>query len=293
MGKRHVDILINEGEIRELLYIILRLFGLRAGYFCQTADGSWKAVMNKSDFYCEYCMIARRRFAERCERSNNDFLIKAKEQMSPLWYQCYNGLHEMYLPLTIDGHDAGFLHLGQVRTDKDFDAVARECGLNEHPDIDALRASYQAMPVMERSKLEMIAKLVTVFAENIVRNRLVDLTNADPAYFLERYIDMYACSGASIRGAARFIGKSTSYVTHMFRTLHRMPFRDYLTRVRIDRAREYLLSNSIEEAALRAGFKNRYHFTRVFTKTTGSSPAAYQKRERSRETDKKKPPAVR
>lgn len=35
--------------------------------------------------------------------------------------------------------------------------------------------------------------------------------------------------------------------------------------------------NSIDEVAFKTGFANRYHFTRIFTKTTGLSPAKYRK----------------
>jgi len=68
----------------------------------------------------------------------------------------------------------------------------------------------------------------------------------------------------------------------MFRSLHKKPFREYLTDVRVAKAKEFLISDTIEEAAKRTGFKNRYHFTRVFTKAAGCSPAAYQKRERTK-----------
>ncbi|MBI4977708.1 MAG: PocR ligand-binding domain-containing protein [Spirochaetes bacterium] len=272
-------ILVNEKEIRELLDLVLHLFGIRAGYFYNapgTPQPHWEMIVNRRDNYCEYCLAVRKNFSIRCDRSNDDFLEKAKREGKPLWYQCYNGLYEMYLPLNIDGYDAGFIHLGQVRTEKSFDTVISECGLSGHPDLPAITRLYNAMPVIEQSKLPLIGKLISVFAENIVRNRVIALQHTDPVALLEKYINDNAASGASIAGAAKYVGKSVSYVTHMFSRKFKMPFRDYLARRRIESAQELLTTMSIEDTAKKSGFKNRYHFTRVFRKVAGISPAQYR-----------------
>ena len=39
-------------------------------------------------------------------------------------------------------------------------------------------------------------------------------------------------------------------------------------------------TESIDQIADRLGFANRYHFTRMFTKRMGTSPAAYRKQAR-------------
>lgn len=53
----------------------------------------------------------------------------------------------------------------------------------------------------------------------------------------------------------------------------------FVQKKRIDTACVLLhhTDNSIEEVAGNTGFANRYHFTRIFTKTTGLSPAKYRK----------------
>ena len=53
----------------------------------------------------------------------------------------------------------------------------------------------------------------------------------------------------------------------------------YLTSLRIEKA-AFLLENSylaIDEISLTTGFKDRFHFSRIFKNRTGTAPGAYRK----------------
>ena len=78
-------------------------------------------------------------------------------------------------------------------------------------------------------------------------------------------------------GAAAYIGRSTSFVTHQFKQYYRCTFLEYVWKRRIEKAKSYLASKTIAETARLSGFKNRYHFSRLFKQVTGISPAQYQK----------------
>ncbi|MBN8215833.1 MAG: PocR ligand-binding domain-containing protein [Spirochaetes bacterium] len=278
MEKAGAEISVNEKEIRELLSIIDTLFGIQAGYFhLSETNKRWTVILNRTQPYGPYCQLVRKRHAGRCESSNDDFLEKAKALGKPLWYQCYNGLFELYLPLRLGARDAGFLHLAQVRSEKPFVTVARECGLHENPDLEDLRKIYEGLPVVEAKKREMIARLITVFAEQIVAKRLVEWREADPSKLLEYYVEEHLDKDPSIEGAARYVGKSASWVTHTFKKKYARSFRDHLGARRIERARAHLAVKSIAETATLCGFKNRYHFTRVFTRLAGMTPMLFQR----------------
>ena len=64
---------------------------------------------------------------ERCIACDQEMFKKAKNSNSPLLYRCFNGLYEMFLPLYIENILVGYLHFGQVRSEEDFDLIAKEC----------------------------------------------------------------------------------------------------------------------------------------------------------------------
>lgn len=58
-----------------------------------------------------------------------------------------------------------------------------------------------------------------------------------------------------------------------------MTFGDYLTKVRIDKAKELLLSTplNVTEIAFEVGFNNSNYFSSLFKKTVGVAATTYRK----------------
>lgn len=77
---------------------------------------------------------------------------------------------------------------------------------------------------------------------------------------------------------------SKSYVAKLFATHARTSFNDYLTKLRMNKAKELLsLSNkSVEEISFLTGFSSANYFGLVFKRETGLSPLAYRKLEVSK-----------
>lgn len=100
------------------------------------------------------------------------------------------------------------------------------------------------------------------------------LTRQAVAFLCEHY------AGDLDRGrVAKHLGVTAGYLTRVFhRELGLTPW-DYLTRLRIVRAKELLAhaSLSIAEVAGRVGYNDPAYFTRVFLKETGHSPRAFRK----------------
>jgi AraC-like DNA-binding protein len=79
---------------------------------------------------------------------------------------------------------------------------------------------------------------------------------------------------------ARFAGIDKAYLCRLFRS-HGYPSPySYLVRKKITKAAEWLAVEGcrVQETALRAGFSDPYHFSRVFKREMGQSPRAFARR---------------
>ncbi|GEM_PF-2653161 len=81
---------------------------------------------------------------------------------------------------------------------------------------------------------------------------------------------------------ARHARCSASTLNRVFREhLHRS-ITQYVLQRRVQRVAEYIIATeaSLEEIAERCGFGNRYYLTRIFSRETGNSPAAFRAKNR-------------
>ena len=89
----------------------------------------------------------------------------------------------------------------------------------------------------------------------------------------QRYWDHF-----SLAELGRQVGMSKYRLSHRFREVLGVTFRDYLLRVRLERAKALLVSGevSITEVAQNVGFGDLARFDKVFKRYTGMSPSAYR-----------------
>jgi two-component system response regulator YesN len=82
----------------------------------------------------------------------------------------------------------------------------------------------------------------------------------------------------SLRAVAEAVGLSPSYFSAAFKREMKENFSDYLTKVRIRRAKELLCCTTklIYEIAYDVGFRDYRYFSQIFKKQTGQTPRQFQ-----------------
>jgi YesN/AraC family two-component response regulator len=87
----------------------------------------------------------------------------------------------------------------------------------------------------------------------------------------------------SLNGVASAVGMSKFWLSHRFRDAMGITFRDYLTQVRLERAKALLATGdaSITEVAQMVGFGDLPRFDKLFKRYTGLTPSAYRIQHRS------------
>ncbi len=81
----------------------------------------------------------------------------------------------------------------------------------------------------------------------------------------------------SYKELCRVSGLEYAYFSELFKKTFKMPPVKFVTKMRIDYAKELLVTNrrSVSEIAEMCGFSNTYYFSNVFKKQTGFSPSQY------------------
>lgn len=127
------------------------------------------------------------------------------------------------------------------------------------------------MQIKEAAKAHLfyIIKLLAEWRTNGVRALLVRA---------KEYIDNSYDKSISLEEVAAKIGISSFYLSKLFKDKYQVTFIDYLTNIRLQKAKELLLDGTIplKEIALTIGYKDPNYFSRVFKKEVGMSPREYR-----------------
>ena len=88
----------------------------------------------------------------------------------------------------------------------------------------------------------------------------------------------FAQDDISLKRVAAAVGLSPTYFSSLFKKAVGTNFVDYLTRVRIERAKELLCCTSLQvsEIADQVGFRDYRYFSQIFKKYTGYTPREFQ-----------------
>ncbi len=220
--------------------------------------------------------------------------LQVQEQLSeratlePQTISCPIGMCDTAVPVRLGDKVIGFLQTGQLfrkkPTQSQFERAAKlvaEWGVDE--DIETLRDAYFGTRVVSNRQHESVVKLLSIFAQHLsmLSNQVVvQHENAEPPVITraKEYIHEHQTEELSLGQVAKAVNTSTFYFCKMFKKVTGINFTDYLSRVRIEKAKNLLLNPNlrVSEIAFEVGFQSLTHFNRVFKKILGQSPTEYR-----------------
>lgn len=97
-------------------------------------------------------------------------------------------------------------------------------------------------------------------------------------YEVISYINENYNKDISIKSLAESVFLTPTYLCHLFKDETEKTINQYVTEVRIDKAKELLRNSNymVYEIASKVGYSNSNYFARVFRKFTGESPSDYR-----------------
>ena len=122
-----------------------------------------------------------------------------------------------------------------------------------------------------------LCKLQQIIFTELVENREKDASR--PIREAKQYIKQNYKNNITLEEVAEYVGFSASYFSVFFKKETGEGFAKYLTRVRMEEAKELLRETGLPVAEIceRVGYSDRKHFTYTFHKMTGVNPAQYRK----------------
>lgn len=129
-------------------------------------------------------------------------------------------------------------------------------------------------------KEERLFELINTAIENVRSMQKTDSIVHSQKDVIKDYIDRNYKKDISAKDVAGILGYSDVYFSKVFKQLFDDNFINYLTKVRIDRAKVLLkdVSFNIKEIGKSVGYADSNYFTKVFKRSIGISPSEYRNR---------------
>lgn len=233
------------------------------------------ALMSRQSKTCSNCLQVQQSLVDAAEAG-------------PATVTCPAGLCDSAVPVRLGDEVIGFLKTGQAfqkkPTGRGFGRVTRqlrEWGLDVED--ETLKRAYFDTSVVPQKRYQSAVELLSIFASHlsIVSNQiLVQQEQAEPPMIkrAKEYIQNHYTEELSLGRVAKSVHASSFYFCKMFKKATGLNFTDYVSRVRIEKARNLLLNPNlrISEIAFEIGFQSLTHFNRVFKRIVGQSPTQYR-----------------
>jgi AraC-like DNA-binding protein len=162
---------------------------------------------------------------------------------------------------------------------------ARTVGARPEEVLDA----YAQLPRTSEEKLLKIGKLLFLALSHLAETegrvgleRTFALYRHRPVREAIAFIDEHFREPIGVREAAHHCGLAPAYLSRLFHKVAGLTFSDFLTRRRVEHAKELLRTTSMDmtAVALDAGYSHQSYFGRKFKQFTGKTPHQYRTQNR-------------
>jgi AraC-like DNA-binding protein/ligand-binding sensor protein len=221
-----------------------------------------------------------------CLQTQGELTMTAQNEARTV--TCFAGLCETAVPLRAGDQLIGYLRTGEVLahepTAQSFSRVVRQLEkLGVKTDTAKLRDAYFQSRVFSPQRYEAVLNLLQIFAQHLsmVANQILfQSENAESPNIARarEYINAHHTEEIPLSAVAQAAHMSTFYFCKQFKKATGLNFTEYLSRVRVEKAKEQLLKPHmrVSEVAYEVGFQSLTHFNRVFKKLNGESPTTYR-----------------
>ncbi len=280
--------LADSREFVEFVGIVRELSGLLV--VLVDASGGQSKKLFPDDAFNPLCRLIQSRPAglQACQDTDRMNCADAARQKQGLQYHCHAGLIDMAVPIYIERRHIATINSGQVLpeppSEQGFQQLLLRLRSLEIPEVQ-LRSVYFHTPYLTATRLTMILRLCTFFAEYccVMGRRLKEAESRGEQQAIARalrYLQQHYRTVDGLAETAAAVHLSPAYFSTRFKQTTGVTHTHYVNRLRIAEAQSLLrdTDRAITDIALAVGFTNYTHFYRVFQQQAGCSPSEYRTR---------------
>lgn len=249
----------------------------------------WEVHLPRSKYRNSFCAIIARtnRACASCLQIQETLGAAISETRTA---KCFAGLTVTGVPVKLKDRVIAFLQTGQVflrapNTSRFKRIAARLASLGTKMDLARLKTAYFGSRVVSRSLYKGAVQLLEIFSEHLalVANQIsLQQANVDSPIVTRAkdYVASHHSEPIRLEQIAQALNVSEFHFCRTFKQATGLTFMDYLSRVRIEKAKGLLSDKRlrVSEIAYEVGFQTITHFNRMFRKLVGFSPTEYRSR---------------
>ncbi|MDA7916075.1 helix-turn-helix domain-containing protein [Verrucomicrobia bacterium] len=244
--------------------------------FHETKQGSpFCRLMAGRNGTCANCLQIQQKLDEAAEAG-------------PATVTCPSGLCDSVVVVRLGKETIGYLKTGQVfhekPTAREFTNTIRHLSESSVTgNKEEYRTALFATTVVPADKYQAAIEMLRIFANHLsmISNQIqVQEANSEPPMITraKSFIRLHCEENLTLSRVAKAVHTSPFYFCKQFKKGTGIKFTEYVSRIRIENARQLLLdpNRRISEVAIDVGFQSLTHFNRVFKKFFGHSPSEYR-----------------
>ncbi|MEG1886852.1 MAG: PocR ligand-binding domain-containing protein [Oscillospiraceae bacterium] len=264
----------------ELMTVLQELYNI-SGFKITVFDKDFNQIAAYPDKLCSFCELLRQNpdVMDICTENDHCALKIATESEDVYVYRCKFGLYEAVAPLYSFGRLTGYLMMGQsldtLTTSRDY---VFEKASPYVADKEALRKATGEINLRSKEQILSCISIMDICANYITLTDRLNMKDADLAEEIKKHIDRNFQKKISIDMLCSKFFCSKATLINTFKNKYGKTVNIYLTEVRIDAAKKMLARTqmSIKEVAVKCGFSDQNYFSKVFSKTCGTTPSDFR-----------------
>ncbi|EPR27567.1 Two-component response regulator yesN [Geobacillus sp. WSUCF1] len=176
--------------------------------------------------------------------------------------------------------------------------------ISAYPDFDYAQKAislgvlhYLLKPVKKSELFEAVERAIHVSEQKerervmkqLIDDKLIDALDRhpqtrEPIREAIQFIDRHLKDDISLKEVAEHVHLNPSYFSTLFKEQMKLTFSEYLTRRRMQRAKELLMTTdmAVSEIAEECGYKTAKYFIHLFKEMEGKTPSSYRKSQKEK-----------
>lgn len=268
-------------KVAEIFDLYTELHDIRISLFSPDGQLIYPDSVGRPN--CRHCILLRDtlHMDSRCRQLDHRMMQTSLKRRDMVSYTCHAGMREAAAPVFVDGELAGYVMLGQFRSEAapDISPYARQWEAEQGD--NALQKAYEQTAVFPEQKIETLLSMFRHLLEFIIESQLIRHKDYDLIAPIMEQIHQNPGAVLTLESAAHVVGRSPSTVSRIFRKVTGYSFKRYQTVHRMERAAGLLQkmpNRPVLEIAQAVGYEDALYFSRAFRRFHGCSPTQYRDR---------------